>query len=87
MNRVSNDYFVGTINKGYYKSLVITLTMITSIFSMLNNNKKIALVISLSFLVVSCDGIASGRCSSPSDTASDGSRCGGRSSSSRPGGK
>jgi len=82
MNRVSNDHFVGTINK----VLVITLTMITSIFSMLNNNKKIALVISLAFLVVSCSGNASGRCSSPSDTASDGSRCGGRSSSSRPGG-
>lgn len=78
---------MGTLNKEHYKVLVVTLTMITSIFSMINNNKKIALVISLAFLVVSCSGNASGRCSSPSDTASDGSRCGDRSSSSRPGGK
>jgi hypothetical protein len=76
---------VGTINKGYYKLLVITLAMITSIFSTITN-KRIAFIISLAFLVVSCSGNASGRCSSPSDIASDGSRCGGRSSSSRPGG-
>jgi hypothetical protein len=76
--------------------------MITSIFSILNNNKKIALVISLAFLIVSCSGnassrsngsggsggsSASGRCQNPDDRASDGSRCGGRSSSSRPGGQ
>lgn len=45
------------------------------------------LMISVAFFAVSCEGLASGRCQSPSDTAADGSRCGDRSSSVRPGGK
>lgn len=87
MNRASNNCFASTIDKEYYQSLAFTPDMITSIFSMPKNNKRIALVISLAFLVASCSGNASGRCDNPGDTASDGSRCGGRSASSRPGGR
>ena len=49
----------------------------------------LSLTISLSFLIVSCEGLVSGSggCRNASDRASDGSRCGGRASNVRPGGR